>query len=89
MLELRLDEAIENEADRLLVADEQIELLDYEVGLRIYERIQENPDAPALPEDDALSPGQVSFPFAGEFWNDELRSFEFVANNRCKEGELE
>ncbi len=89
VLELRQQESIENEANRLLEAAEQIELIDYEVGLRIYDRIRENPDAPMLPEDEALSPGQISFLFEGEYWNDELRNFEFVANSRCKEGELE
>ncbi len=88
VLQLRLEAAIEGEANRLVNAAEQIALLDYEVGLRIYQRLRENPTARVSPEEEALGPGQVSFQFGGEYWNDELRNFEFVARSRCEEGEM-
>ena len=39
----------------------------------------------ALLEEEALKPNQVSFKFADEYWNDELRTYRFSLKSRCIE----
>jgi hypothetical protein len=80
----RLREAVEVEADRLLDASEQVRLIDYEVGLQLYARIQKN-NGPVPPEEEALGPDAVKYGFRGEYWTDELRSYQFKLKNRCEE----
>ena len=38
-----------------------------------------------LLEEEALKPNQVSFKFADEYWNDELRTYRFSLKSRCIE----
>lgn len=81
----RLEEAVRFEADRLLRSAEQVRLMDYEVGLKLYERVKRGSKFQAPPEEQALAPGQVAFAFDGEYWNDELRSFRVSLQSRCIE----
>ena len=81
----RLEEGVREEADRLLRAAEQVRLMEYEVGLKLYERIKQDARLVPPPEEDALSPAQVAFAFNGEYWNDELRSYRVSIKSRCVE----
>ena len=81
----KLEEAVREEADKLLQAAEQVRLMDYEVGIKLYERIKKNSKlSDTLPEV-PLSPTQASFRFGGEYWNDELRNYRFSLKSRCIE----
>jgi hypothetical protein len=83
--EQRLREAVREEADRLLKGAEQVRLMEYEVGLKLYERIKKGAKLVQVEGDQALSPTQVAFRFDGEYWNDELRDYRFRLQSRCIE----
>jgi TolA-binding protein len=76
-------------ANSLLEAEEQIALLDYEVGLDIFKRLklqqarQAKEEPLIIPYDSA----NVYYEFDTEFWNDELHSYQYYASNRCFESE--
>ena len=80
----RLREAVRGEADKLLRAAEQVRLMNYEVGLKLYERVKKGATVVA-PQEEALSPAQVAFPFVNEYWNDELRDYRVQIESRCIE----
>jgi len=81
----RLEEAVRAEADKLLRADEQVRLMEYEVGLKLYERVKRGAKL-ALPEKEIpLTSAQLAFKFTGEYWNDELRSYRVSIPSRCLE----
>ncbi len=82
---LRLEEAVRREADTLLRAEEQVRLMDYEVGLKLYERVKRGSKLASRIEEEGLRVDQVAFPFGGEYWNDELRSYRFSLQSRCVE----
>lgn len=79
----RLKEAVRAEADRLLRSAEQVRLVDYEVGLKLYERIKKGNKVIIPEEEENLSPAQVGFRFDGEYWNDELRNYRVSLKSRC------
>lgn len=81
----RLNEAVRGEADKLLRAAEQVRLMEYEVGLKLYERIKKGSKLTANIEEAPLTAHQVAFPFVNEYWNDELRSYRFSLKSRCIE----
>jgi hypothetical protein len=81
----RLREAVRKQADTLLRAAEQVRLMEYEVGLKLYERVKKGSKLVAPPEEELLSPTQVAFRFEGEYWNDELRSYRVNIESRCIE----
>lgn len=81
----RLQDSVRVEADKLLRAAEQVRLMEYEVGLKLYERVKKGSKLVALLEEEALKTNQVSFKFADEYWNDELRTYRFSLKSRCIE----
>lgn len=85
--ENRLRESVRVEADKLLRGAEQVRLMDYEVGLKLYERIKQGARISAQEPDLPIGPTQVAFKFEGEYWNDELRSYRYAIQSRCIEEE--
>ncbi len=81
----RLDEAVRVEADKLLRAAEQVRLMEYEVGLKLYERVKKGSKLVAPLEEQPLEANQVAFRFTDEYWNDELRTYRFSLKSRCIE----
>jgi hypothetical protein len=81
----RLHEATRAEADKLLRASEQVRLMEYEVGLKLYERVKKGSKLVKEIEEERLKDGQVSFRFKDEYWNDELRDYRFSLKSRCIE----
>ncbi|MDY7226540.1 hypothetical protein [Hyalangium rubrum] len=81
----RLGEAVRQEADTLLRASEQVRLMEYEVGLKLYERVKKGSKAVLPPEEELLRAEQVAFRFDGEYWNDELKSYRVRIDSRCIE----
>jgi hypothetical protein len=81
----RLHESVRDEADTLLRAAEQVRLMEYEVGLKLYERVKKGAKLVPLIEAEALKEKQVAFPFVEEYWNDELRTYRFTLKSRCIE----
>ena len=84
--QLELERGAIRVADELLGAVEQVNLVDYEVGLALYRRQRGN-KASTLTFADALpKANEVGFEFDGEYWNDELQSLRFALVDRCAEG---
>ncbi|WP_163996240.1 hypothetical protein [Pyxidicoccus caerfyrddinensis] len=81
----RLAEAVRQEADTLLRAAEQVRLMEYEVGLKLYERVKKGAKVVPPEDEQELSPAQVAFRFSGEYWNDELKSYRVRIESRCIE----
>jgi hypothetical protein len=81
----RLQEAVREEADKLLRAAEQVRLMEYEVGLKLYERIKRGAKLVQPEKQKPLAEGQEAFRFDGEYWNDELRSYRVSIPSRCVE----
>jgi hypothetical protein len=81
----RLKNAVRVEADKLLRAAEQVRLMEYEVGLKLYERVKKGAKLVPLLEEKPLSPHDVAFRFDDEYWNDELRDYRFSLKSRCIE----
>jgi hypothetical protein len=81
----RLRDATRAEADKLLRASEQVRLMEYEVGLKLYERVKKGSKLVKEVEEEKLKPSQIAFRFKDEYWNDELRDYRFSLKSRCIE----
>ncbi len=80
-----LNASVRVEADKLLRAAEQVRLMEYEVGLKLYERVKRGSKLVPLLEEEPVKPDQVAFKFVDEYWNDELRDYRFSLKSRCIE----
>jgi hypothetical protein len=85
LYQARLREAVRGEADKLLRAAEQVRLMEYEVGLKLYERVKKGSKLVPLVEEASLASNQIAFKFRDEYWNDELRTYRFSLKSRCIE----
>jgi hypothetical protein len=83
--DFKLKAATRTEADRLLRAAEQVRLMEYEVGLKLYERVKKGSKLVQDVEEEKIGMRQVAFKFVNEYWNDELRSYRFSLKSRCIE----
>lgn len=84
----RLKAVIEPEyekyADALLQYEEEAHLMAYEIGLDMYQRVNQYHYAQEQNQDKGSSQDIVVYPFQGEFWNDELADLKVVLPNKCK-----
>lgn len=82
--EVLLRSALQAAADRLLRDEEQIRLLDYEIGLDLYKRVKKGSanTRPAV-KDEPILPVDVAYVFDGEYWNDELKDYRLFLPSRC------
>ncbi len=85
IFQVRLRESVRVEADKLLRAAEQVRLMEYEVGLKLYERVKKGAKLVSEIKEDQLTPTQVRYHFVNEYWNDELRNYRFSLKSRCIE----
>ncbi len=83
--EALMQKALIAAADRLLRDEEQVRLLDYEVGLDLYKRIKKGTAQAKLAlKDEPLDPADVAYEYDGEYWNDELKDFRMLLPSRCR-----
>jgi hypothetical protein len=81
-----LDKALVKMADELLAVDEQMSILDYEVGIELFKRMGGGSE---LVHNEAplrvppIASDKVYYHFDGEFWSDELPDYHVLADNRC------
>lgn len=84
---MQFDQAADRTALHLLEMEEQINLLDYEIGLDIFKRLQRG--SARMSSDEKLvvpyDSRNVYYEFDTEFWNDELHSYQFFITSRCFE----
>jgi hypothetical protein len=79
-----LEVATEKVADELLRIDEQMSLVDYEIGAGLFKSTGEG-GAAAVPRSIEVPYGTqaVYFRFDGEYWSDELGDYAVLAEDRC------
>jgi hypothetical protein len=80
-----LNHAIEQVVDELLRVNEQMDLIDYEIGAGLVKPGTRQGAAKVTARTGAVPYGspQVFFPFDGEYWSDELNDFAVLADDRC------
>jgi len=94
ILKQELNEEFEVIANDLLRYEEEANLMRYEIGIDMYQRVSQSHyqeskradfiiDANAGTEREMLR--KVVFPFQGEFWNEELANYKVSLTNRCDE----
>lgn len=70
--------------DELLRVEQQINVIDYEVGVGIFKSGSTASSTATLrPEDIPAESADVYFHFDGEYWSDELNDYTVLADNRC------
>jgi len=83
-----LKDATRRIAESLLDFEEQMNILDYEIGLDLYKRIRAKPSATTGAEEVTKIPKfseDVYYLFEGEYWVDEFHDLSFDINDRCVE----
>lgn len=86
-----VNEEYEKMANAMLRFEEEAHLMEYEIGLDMYQRVQnyhytEDEDQDAK-EGDGSEGAKAIYAFQGEFWNDELDDYEVVLPNKCENAE--
>jgi hypothetical protein len=85
-LEALLTSETRKVAEELVDFEEQMYLLDYEIGLSIYRRLQKEEARRPTDADNLKIPfggERAYYAFVDEFWNDELPTYDFFVENRC------
>jgi hypothetical protein len=80
-----LDRALDKLAEELLATDEQMSILDYELGIELFKRIGEDAQTRAGGARVKVPRGSknVYYKFTGEYWSDELHDYSVLADDRC------
>lgn len=86
---LRVEDEYQKMANDLLQFEEEAHLMEYEIGLDMYQRVSEfhyaDEDQPTT------DPKKVNraaiYKFQGEFWNDELDDYKVTLPNKCNDAE--
>gem|GEM_PF-810443 len=71
-------------ADDLLRYEEDAYLMEYEIGLDMYQRVYDSQFAEEKTIKEKVSKGLALYEFQGEFWNDELETYEVKLQNKCE-----
>ena len=83
---IRVKSEYEKMANDMLQFEEEAHLMEYEIGIDMYQRVQdfhydeEKPEQPARQDRE----GKAVYAFQGEFWNDELSAYEVELPNKCQ-----
>ena len=79
----QMREEYEKTANELLQYEEEAYLMEYEIGLDMSKRVHQYRYAMDTPKDEENAYRVVSYPFQGEFWNDELSDYRVILPNKC------
>ena len=71
-------------ANDLLQYEEEANLMEYEIGLDMYQRVYQSHYADQKTEKEKVEKGLALYQFQGEFWNDELAAYEVSLPNKCE-----
>jgi len=84
MVARSMDDSTTHVVDELLRVEQQINIIDYEVGVGIFKSgTTASANATLRPEDIPAESPDVYFHFDGEYWSDELNDYTVLADNRC------
>ena len=80
-----LERSTREVAEEMLTAEEQVNLLEYEVGQAIFQRVKTSAAGAARKRAAKvpLSSERVYYRFNGEYWTDELPRYKFNIEDRC------
>jgi hypothetical protein len=79
-----LDRAIDRVSDELLRVDEQMNLIDYEIGAGLFKSGDtKGVTRGARPGDIPYATSAAYFKFDGEYWTDEVSDYTVLADDRC------
>lgn len=87
---LLIRDAYEKMADAMLRFEEEAHLIEYEIGIDMYQRVQDyHYSETSSKSADKKKPadGKAVYAFQGEFWNDELDDYEVELPNKCQNAE--
>ena len=86
---LLVTDEYEKMANAMLQFEEEAHLMEYEIGIDMYQRVHDYHFDEAQPEKEDVrdQKGQTVYAFQGEFWNDELDDYEVVLPNKCQNAE--
>ncbi len=84
-LKREVEKSYEELADKLLKYEEEAYLMEYEIGLDMYQRVTQHHFSEDPVEKIVISElkGKVVYSFQGEFWNDELADYKVILPNKC------
>jgi tetratricopeptide (TPR) repeat protein len=82
-IDRELEEATGRVADELLRIDEQMNIVDYEIGAGLFKSGQGKTAGAARSPEVPLGSDEVYFKFDGEYWSDELGDYSVLAEDRC------
>ena len=86
---LQVEAEYEKMANNLLQFEEEAHLMEYEIGLDMYQRISEfhyTGEKETGTDPTAIKRAAV-YKFQGEFWNDELDDYKVTLPNKCEDAE--
>jgi hypothetical protein len=82
-LKKQIQKAYEQMANEMLQYEEEAHLMEYEIGLDMYQRVYKYHYKGEGSSDGKDLDGMVVYPFQGEFWNDELEDYHVTLPNKC------
>jgi hypothetical protein len=83
ILARRMPQAMDRVADELLRIDEQMNLIDYEIGAGLFKSGEAKENHGTRPEEVPFGTQDVFFRFDGEYWSDEVGDYTVLADDRC------
>jgi hypothetical protein len=87
-LRQRITDVYEEMANTLLQYEEEANLMAYEIGLDMYQRVSEiHYSEDKQTEETSSKTGVAVYPFQGEFWNDELDQYTVSLPDKCQDAE--
>jgi hypothetical protein len=83
-LRKQINDGYETIANDLLKYEEDAYLMEYEIGLDMYQRVYESQFHEEKTVKEKVEKGLALYKFQGEFWNDELETYEVTLQNKCE-----
>ena len=83
-LRKQINDGYEVIADDLLKYEEDAYLMEYEIGLDMYQRVYDSHFTEEKTVKEKVEKGLALYKFQGEFWNDELETYEVTLQNKCE-----
>lgn len=86
-LRQEVENVYETMANDLLQFEEEAQLMEYEIGLDMYQRVSEFHYAGSEQSEETSKTGMAVYEFQGEFWNDELEHYTVSLPDKCQDAE--
>jgi hypothetical protein len=83
-LRKQINDGYETIANDLLKYEEDAYLMEYEIGLDMYQRVYDSHFSEEKTVKEKVEKGLAFYKFQGEFWNDELETYEVTLQNKCE-----